>query len=59
MVDFLSSGNTVFDLADIKAIEECLFDYPVINTRLKGQYKEFNEPDPNKEYFIGGRLCYW
>ena len=52
--DFLTSGNTVFDLADIKAIEECLFDYPVINTRLKGQYKEFNEPDPNKEYFIGG-----
>lgn len=52
--DFLSSGNTVFDLADIKAIEECLIDYPVINTRLKGQYKEFNEPDPNKEYFIGG-----
>lgn len=52
--DFLSSGNTVFDLADIKAIEECLFDYPIISTRLKGQYKEFNEPDPNKEYFIGG-----
>lgn len=52
--DFLSSGNTVFDLVDIKAIEDCLFDYPVINTRLKGQYKEFNEPDPNKEYFIGG-----
>lgn len=52
--DFLSSGNTVFDLADIKAIEECLFDYPIINTRLKGQYKEFNEPDQNKEYFIGG-----
>lgn len=52
--DFLSSGNTVFDLADIKAIEECLFDHPIINTRLKGQYKEFNEPDPNKEYFIGG-----
>jgi hypothetical protein len=52
--DFLSSGNTVFDLADIKAIEECLFDYQIINTRLKGQYKEFNEPDPNKEYFIGG-----
>lgn len=52
--DFLSSGNTVFDLADIKAIEECLFDYPVINTRLKGQYREFSEPDPDKEYFIGG-----
>ena len=51
--DFLSSGNTVFDLTDIKSIEECLWDYPVISTRLKGQYKEFKEPDPNKEYFIG------
>lgn len=51
--DFLSSGNTVFDMTDIKAIEDCLFDYPIINTRLKGQYKEFDEPDPTKEYFIG------
>lgn len=51
--DFLSSGNTVFDLTDIKGIEECLWDYPVINTRLKGQYKEFLLPDPNHEYFIG------
>lgn len=51
--DFLSSGNTVFDLADIKAIEECLFDYPVLVSRLKGQYREFCEPDPNKQYFLG------
>lgn len=51
--DFLSSGNTVFDMVDIKAIEDCLFDYPIINSRLKGQYKEFNEPDETKEYFIG------
>lgn len=51
--DFLSSGNTVFDLTDIKAIEDTLFDYPVIYSRLSGQYKQFNEFDPSKEYFIG------
>lgn len=51
--DFLSSGNTVFDLTDIKAIEETLFDYPVIKSRFSGQYKQFDEPDPEKEYFIG------
>ena len=33
---FLSSGNTVFDMADIKAIEDCLSDYPVLKYRFKG-----------------------
>lgn len=51
--DFLSSGNTVFSPADIKAIEDCLSDYPVINTRLGGAYREFKDPDPNELYFIG------
>lgn len=51
--DFLSSGNTVFDLADIKAIEDCLSDYPVIKKRFNGQYRQFLEPAPDKEYFIG------
>lgn len=51
--DFLSSGNTVFDPADIRAIEECLSEYVVIKSRFSGQYKEFNEVDPNGEYFIG------
>lgn len=51
--DFLSSGNTVFDLTDIKAIEYQLSDYPIIRRRLKGQYLEFNEPDDNTSYFIG------
>ena len=51
--DFLSSGNTVFDLTDIKAIEDTLSDYPAIKTRLGGQYREFNEVDPTKQYFIG------
>lgn len=51
--DFLSSGNTVFDLADIKAIEDCLSDYPVIKKRFNGQYRQYLEPQSNKEYFIG------
>lgn len=51
--DFLSSGNTVFDLADIKAIEDCLSDYPVIKKRFNGQYRQFLDPEPDKEYFIG------
>lgn len=51
--DFLSSGNTVFDLADIKAIEDCLSDYPVITKRFNGQYRQYLEPQSDKEYFIG------
>lgn len=51
--DFLSSGNNVFDMADIKAIEESLLDYPVLKTRLNGAYREFDEVDPDKQYFIG------
>ena len=51
--DFLSSGNTVFDLADIKAIEDCLNDYPVIKKRFNGQYRQYLEPQSDKEYFIG------
>ena len=55
--DFLSSGNTVFDLADIKAIEDCLSDYPVIKKRFNGQYRQFCEPESDKEYFIGADVA--
>lgn len=55
--DFLSSGNTVFDLWDIKAIEDCLSDWPIIQRRYNGQYLQFLEPDPDKEYFIGSDIA--
>ena len=55
--DFLSSGNTVFDLADIRAIEECLSDYPVIKERFNGQYKQFLEPDPTVDYYLGADIA--
>ena len=51
--DFLSSGNTVFDISDIKAIEDMLSEYPPLVTRFNGQYKQFSIPDKNSEYFIG------
>ena len=50
--DFLASGNTVFDMSDIKAIEQTLNDYPIIKTRFNKQYLEFLEPD-HSEFFIG------
>lgn len=55
--DFLSSGNSVFDLLDIKAIEDCLSDYPPILRRYNGQYMQFNMPEPDKEYFIGADVA--
>ena len=51
--DFLSSGNTVFDMTDIKAIEDTLYDYPLVSTRFNKQYMQFDYPDNNKEYYIG------
>ena len=55
--DFLSSGNTVFDLVDIKSIEDCITDYPIIKRRYNGQYLQYLEPDVNKEYFIGADVA--
>lgn len=51
--DFLSSGNMVFDPADIRGIEEGLYEYPVIKKGLNGQLLTFNEPKKNYEYYIG------
>ena len=55
--DFLSSGNSVFDLMDIKAIEDCLSEFPTIKRRYNGQYLQFNEPEPDKDYFIGADVA--
>lgn len=55
--DFLTSGNSVFDMTDIKAIEDCLSDYPVISKRFNGQYRQFDLPDPDLDYFIGADVA--
>ena len=66
--DFLTSGNSVFDLLDIRAIEEGLDEFPPLNYRKNQKYRGlfrnnirqlgdnlriFNLPQPNKRYAIG------
>lgn len=51
--DFLSSGNSVFELSDIKSIEDMLSEYPPTKTRFNGQYREFSPPRKNEHYYIG------
>ena len=55
--DFLSSGSTVFDLTDIKAIEDTLLEYPVIETRFNGQLRIMDKPKQGVRYFIGADVA--
>lgn len=55
--DFLTSGHSVFDLEDIKAIEDLLTEQPIWKTRFNGQLKLFEKPQKNKLYFIGGDVA--
>ena len=55
--DFLGSGNTVFDLSDIRAIEDCLSEYPVIKKMYNGQYRRFLDPTPDTQYYIGADVA--
>lgn len=55
--DFLSSGSTVFDLTDIKAIEDTLSEYPVIETRFNGQLRIMDKPKQGVRYFIGADIA--
>jgi len=54
--DFLTSGNTVFDLNDIKAIEDLLPDYKPIETRMNGTLRIFKRPNNKDEFYIGGDI---
>ncbi len=51
--DFLASGDTVFDLADIKDIEDSLLDYPIIEKRLNGNLLIFKKPKRGVKYYMG------
>ncbi len=51
--DFLTSGFSVFDLMDIKAIEDTLHDYYPIETRFDNNLRIFSEPQYGEHYFIG------
>lgn len=57
--DFLTSGASVFDLMDIKAIEDELEDWlnvnnnPELRTHLSGTLLQYKLPRPNENYFLG------
>jgi hypothetical protein len=55
--DFLTSGHSVFDLNDIKAIEDCLLETKVVESRYNGQLKMFEKPKKNRHYYIGADVA--
>jgi hypothetical protein len=55
--DFLTSGNTVFDLGDIRDIEDSMEDTPPIRTTLNGQLKIYEDPVPGVRYTIGADIA--
>lgn len=55
--DFLSSGYSVFDLTEIKEIEECLSDYPVIETHINGSLRVFEKPKKDYQYYLGADVA--
>tara|TARA_R110001632_G_scaffold48342_3_gene121818 strand:- start:406 stop:1908 length:1503 start_codon:yes stop_codon:yes gene_type:complete len=54
--DFLNSGSSVFDLTDIKAIEDVLDQYQPIQTRFNGALRLFNPPEAGRRYAIGADI---
>ena len=55
--DFLSSGDTVFDLMDIKAIEDNIPDYELLDTRFNGNLRVYEQPRTGFHYFIGADVA--
>lgn len=55
--DFLTSGNSVFDLNDIKAIEDLLPTYKLVKVRLNGALRIFHTAIPGEQYFIGADIA--
>lgn len=51
--DFLTSGTTVFDLLDIRAIEESLSDYTPLELHMSGRLKVYKHPVKGKRYYLG------
>lgn len=51
--DFLTSGSSVFDLADIKAIEDELADTPILGKDYGGNLIIYGHPKAGEKYFIG------
>ena len=65
--DFLTSGASVFDLVDIRAIEETLTEYKALDIRQDSvfaslqKYRDglliFNKPKPTERYSVGADVA--
>lgn len=55
--DFLASGNSVFDLVDIKAIEDELSEYPTLERRHNGSLLIFKQPERGVAYTLGADVA--
>lgn len=54
--NFLTSGYSVFDLVDIKAIEDELIAYEILETRYNGCLRILKRPEKNRRYYIGADI---
>ena len=55
--DFLSSGDTVFDLMDIKAIEDEISEFTVLERRYNGSLIIYDVPKKGMVYTIGADVA--
>lgn len=51
--DFLTSGNTVFDLADIRSVEDLIEETEVLETHEKGLLKVIKHPTNKRRFTLG------
>lgn len=55
--DFLTSGNSVFDLTDIKAIEDSLSELEFYKIRMGGNLVEVKPPKLGEKYYLGADIA--
>jgi hypothetical protein len=55
--DFLTSGNSVFDLVDIKAIEDLITEMPPYDVRHNGNMVIIKPPQKGHHYYIAADIA--
>lgn len=51
--DFLTSGNSVFDLLDIRALEEYIEDLQDVKIEMNGALRKYGPPIKGQRYWMG------
>lgn len=51
--DFLASGYNVFDLSDLRAIEDAIEEIYMLETEMNDMFRLYKEPKRNGVYYIG------